>query len=255
MYISKINLNTPKYNVRFNQPKEKKEKTDMQYSVYSNKGLNVYFGGLAKGLDIFEQECISILRKVRTGRMRKFTEDDITEILTSLRKSQKPDQKVETLQSILVLTDENKELNNKTIMQVAKVVSGRPDAERFAVLEYAENDLKNLYEPFTAFAKLPKENQDKLIKILSKISSVNDASLYKTEEARANTLDDLYNHFRILVFAHDDLNHKSKIEALKLLREDRKFFNNTDSYSDNNVKQKVISITDDIFNYFMEDII
>jgi len=66
----------------------------IQTSIYSQKGLTLPFCGIFKGANMFEDNCVVLLRKMREGRCRKFTELDISDIVTSLRQ-EKNSQKIE----------------------------------------------------------------------------------------------------------------------------------------------------------------
>lgn len=249
--FSKKNSEAPNYN------------TNIETSIYNEKGLNVSFGCLAKGQDAVEETCIRLLRKVREGRRRKFAEDDIMEIINDLRGIGKKQDKQNILEEILTLEDENtgSKADKKVIKNVIKLISGKPEDERYGVLEYAMNDLKNGVEPLEAFANLPKEKQDKLIKILSKINDVNEKELFISEKAKDETLDSLYDYFRVVLYADDDLSRLDiskadayKIDKVNLLNQDRKYFNNLNSYSSTSAKQKIITVTNKVLDYFLDNI-
>lgn len=265
MKINSVNFN---YNSVYLKPQNNKKVNDAAAkepytSVYDKKGMNIYFCGLAKGADIIEDECIKLLRKVRTGRSRKFTESDIQEMITSLKKCSNPEEKPVIVQEVLMLEDELscEKPDKNLIKQLVKVLAGKNEKERYGVLEYAENDLKTATEPFGSFARLSNNNQAGLIKILGEISDVNEKKLYKSDEARETLLERMYDLFRMPVYAHEDLSKLSaaeaneyKIEAVKTINHDLNWYKKSDIYTNENAKNKVVSIANNILNYFIENI-
>lgn len=265
MKIDKISFTAPHMNYNNNSVNINSYASERNYqtSVYNTKGLNVYFGSLAKGDDVYENKCIKNLRAVREGRMRKFNEDEIKEIITSLKKVDNPAEKIDVLAEALTLLDEPVTApTTKFIKQIVDVNAGRTEDERFAVLEFAKNELEVATKPFEAFYSISKENQDKLVKILTKISELNENELYESEELRDKTLDSLYDIFRIPVYAHDDLTKSGKVESseiktesLKLLYDELKEVKQADDSLQDVTHKKVVEVTEDIFNYFLDNIL
>lgn len=256
----------PKYMTVSNKISENQPEvsSSIQTSIYNTKGTNIWFGSLAKAQNAIEADCIQLLRKIRENRYRKFAEDDIQTIINDLRKVQKPDEKQHVLEEVLKVEDETSGLkpDKKIIKQLISINSGRPEDERFAILEFAENELQNSTEPLKAFASLPKEKQDKMVKILQKINDINEQNLYKSDNTRNETVNSLYDLFRVLVYTEDDLSKnvikntdKYKIEQLKLLQNDLKYFENYKGYNNDIAKGKVTSTANRIYNYFLENII
>lgn len=265
MHVGKVeNINN---NYRIKHDNVSKVNVDCSKSVdkslYNTPGMNVYFCGLAKGLDVIEENCIKMLRKAREGRCRKFDEYDIRDILISLRKGKNPEQKSEILRDFLFYEDANGvKPDKKLFKQVIDIASDKSESERFALMEYLQNESENVIKPFEAFAKLPKNNQDKLVKILQKIDDVNDKYLFKSDDCRQKIINDLYDTFRVPVFAHDDLTtlkgaeaDSCIVQALKLLREDLKCYERSDDFYDNAAKDKIVSIVKDIYNYTLENLL
>lgn len=234
----------------------------IQTSLYNQKGVNVPFCGLAKGIDIFEEECISFLRQVRENRFRKFDENDIKEMLTSLRKEKTVENKKNILKEVFELEDEELNLPAKQYLKKAlNLIAGRNEEERFALLEFAQHEIKYATQPLEAFSKLPSEKQNKLIKILTKIDSVNEPVFFKTKDKNITITESLYDLFRTLVYAEDDLTKlkttdiaKYKINTYHLLKNDMKYFDNIDGYANEQSKLKVIDVTKAIYEYFLENI-
>ncbi len=101
-----------------------------------------------------------------------------------------------------------------------------------------------------------------MVKILNKINNINEPGLFKSDKARIETIDSLYDLFRVPVYAEEDLRHMSqtqadtyKLEQLHLLRDDVKFFQKDKYYSDDKTKSKVTSTAYQIYNYFLENVI
>lgn len=256
----------PKYTTFSNKNSTKPQEVScgIQTSIYNTRGANIWFGSLAKAQNVIEAECIQMLRKIRENRYRKFAEDDIQTIINDLRKVQNPNEKQHVLEEVLKVEDETSGLkpDKKIIKQLISINSGRPEDERFAILEFAENELQNATEPLKAFVNLPKEKQDKLVKILQKIDDINEQNLYKSDNTRNETVNSLYDLFRVLVYTEDDLSKntikntdKYKIDQLKLLQNDLKYFENYNGYNNNISKEKVTTTANQIYNYFLENII
>ena len=236
----------------------------LQKSLYNEKGVYIPFCGLAKGQDFIEETCISLLRKARENRCRKFTEDDIREILTDLRKTKSPEEKPHIIQE--ALTIENPETGEQPsknfIKNVIKLTAGSHEAERFAILEFAQNELKTAAAPLETFLQLPEDKQSKLTKILKEINDANATELYKTEDTRIETIDSAYDIFRTAVYAHDDISRLGthdadayKIKTLKMLYSDKNYMQNLDVYSCDNAREKIVSIAQNVINYFFENIL
>lgn len=239
-------------------------KPKLDVSIYNQKGLNLPFCGLAKGLDEAEEACIYMLRKVREGRMRKYPENEIKEIITSLRQIKNPEDKKAVLEEIFEVKDEyqGKKLEKDLIKKIIDINANRPENQRYAVLEFAQNEISNSTKPMNSFSKLPKEVQDKLIPILEDIESINERKLFKSTKVQNEIINNLYEEFRVPVYAHEDLNilqgQKAidyKIENAKMLNSDKKYINNLDGYANKTSKEKINTILEKIFNYYMENIL
>lgn len=266
MEVNKINFYTPVTNLGLRLNNQKQEKpsfeNNIQTSLYNQKGLNVSFGSLAKGIDKAEETCIQLLRKVRDGKRRKFAEDDIMEIITSIKKTKNPDDKKNIIEEVLTIKDDSTGLrpSNDIIKKLVKLVADKSEDERFALLEYAENDLKTVIEPLNAFIRMPKEKQNGLINILKDINEVNESNFFKTQDAKNETIATLYEHFRELLYVDEELSHNParakdlKLQTVGILSDDLKYFiNERDKYSNPNAQNKVVKIAHDVLNYFVSN--
>ncbi len=269
MLIQKTNLKKTDLNTNIILDGHKNQGTNIpnnsiQKSLYTQKGVYIPFCGLAKGQDFIEETCIHMLRKVREHRFRKFDENDIREIITSLKKVPTPEEKPHIIQEALILKDESTGENppKSFVKKVINLIAGKPEDDRFAILEFAQQELNKATHPLFEFSQIPENNQTKLIKILKKINNTNETALYKNSEAQSETVDSIYDIFRTVVYAHNDLHKMNtnnansyKLETLKLLYDDKKYMKNLNTYSNENAKIKIIEITDNIINYFIENIL
>lgn len=239
------------------------EENRIDVSLYNQKGLAVPFCGLVKGADYIEENCINFLRKIRESRRRKFDEYDIKEMLDSLRKEQDSTNKEGVLKEVFLIESEDagKTPPKDFIKRTLKLTAGRPEGERFAILEFAQYELNNATKPLEAFAALPVEKQDKLVKILKDINKIDDATFSTMDEPPYQNIDSVYDFFRVLVYAEDDLAKLSKAEAntykvdtYHLIKDDLEFFKKQ-NYPNENIKKKVNTVTQNIYNYFMENIL
>lgn len=267
MQVKKLNIQriySKPYNSSSPEKQNSEKSCGLQNSLYNTKGVYIPFCGLAKGQDFIEESCISLLRKARENRCRKFAEDDIREILTDLRKSKSPEDKPHIIQE--ALTIENPETGEQPsknfIKKVIKLTAGKPEAERFALLEFAQSELKTAAAPLKVFSQLPEDKQTKLTKILKEINNANDKELYKSKDDWIETIDSAYDIFRTAVYAHDDISRLDardadayKIKTLKMLYSDKNYMQNLDVYSCDNAREKIVSIAQNVINYFCENIL
>lgn len=257
--ISAVKIYTLPQTRQINYAPNNKNEQRIETSIYNTKGTNVYFGSLAKAQDAFEAECIQILRKVRNHRCRMFDEYDITEMLGSLKKEQNPENKTNVLKEIFCLECEEygKKPDKNFLKRVLNLTAGRPEDDRFAILEFVQQELIYAKEPLAAFANLPKEKQDKLVKLLKDIDNVNTIN----SEAKYYNPESLYDTFRILVYAEDDLSklkladaNAYKISTYHILKDDMEYFKNL-TYPDENTKKEVLSVAENIQTYFLQNIL
>ena len=237
----------------------------VEVSLYNNKGVSVPFCGITKGADFVEENCIRMIRKVRENRCRKFDESDIKDMIISLRKEKNADNKEGLLKEVFCLEscDDCKLPNKSIIKNVLNVIAGRPQDERFAVLEFSQYEINNATKPMEAFCSLPKAKQDKLIGILKNIESLNTTPVLgeKSGMLDSNVSDALYDSFRVLVYAEDDLSklkpeqiNDYKVKTFHLLKSDCEYFENL-TYPDKKSKLNVKNIVEGINKYFIENIL
>lgn len=266
--INKISI-TPNFQIyKSPQPNNKNSGVSSPYqvetSLYDLKGGNVYFGALVKPHNSIEADCIQFLRKIRENRCRKFTEPDIDDMLQSLNKEKNSEEKVNVLKEIFCLEcDEYGKTPNKNFLkQTLDLISGRKEDDRFAILAFAQHELNNAVKPLEPFYSLPAEKQNKLINILKDINNVTDMGYQGMLNSSDYNLEALYDTFRILVYAEDDLAKLSKQEAVNTykvetfhtLKDSIEYFKSY-NYPNENIKQKVKAAVDNIQQYFLENIL
>ena len=151
MNVNPINLNK-NVNASQSQRAEKPVSSfepEIQTSLYNTKGANVYFGSLAKGADVMEEQCVKILRAARDGMKRRFAENDIEDVLRILKSVKNSEEKPEIIKQVLTLDGEfvEKIPDRDMFKNLVKLIAQRPEHERFAILQFAENELQNSTKP------------------------------------------------------------------------------------------------------------
>lgn len=263
MRVGKIGLNqtiSANNNSFDNKKAVSQPNRTVQTSIYNQKGLTIPFGCTIKGADEIEEGCIKLLRKVREFRRRKFGEDDIKDIIIDLRGVKNQDSRRDILEEVLTIEDESTGSvpNKGFIRKVIQLVSDKTQGERSAVLEYAQNEIKKVNNPLEIVMKLPKDAKDKWVQLLTAIDKVNEHKLFKSQEAQIDTIDSLYELARVPLYAYEDLSNLAnkdanayKVEAIGLLNHDKKWFYNLEGYANRHAKDEVMSVTNKVYNYFM----
>lgn len=268
MNINSVNIHSSLLNCRtFEADKIPNSKSvydsNIQKSLYKNKGMNIYFGCLAKGADIFENECIDLLRSLRLPVKRRFSEYDITDIVEKLKVVKQQEDKKNILMEALELDEEytGKIPSAEFFKKVVGLVAHRPEQERFAILEFAADELKNATKPLETFSKLSAANQDNLCKLLVEIDDVNRQSLFKNDEARENIVGALYDTFRVPMYAQEDISKIDsmgrtvyKNENLQILKEDMDFYKKQDVYADETAKSRILDVVEHILSYYEQNV-
>lgn len=184
-------------------------------------------------------------------------------MLDSLRKEQDSTNKEGVLKEVFLIESEDagKTPPKDFLKRALRLTAGRPEDERFAILEFAQHELNNATKPLEAFAALPVEKQDKLVKILKDINKIDDATFSTMDEPPYQNIDSVYDLFRVLVYAEDDLSklsgsaaNKYKIDTYHMLRDDMEYFNNQ-SYPGENIRNKVNATVKNIYEYFLDNIL
>lgn len=105
------------------------------------------------------------------------------------------------------------------------------------------------------------KNKNKLVKILKDINDINEMPYSNPMTSVEQNLDSVYDLFRVLVYAEDDLSKlsgsaadKYKIDTYHMLRDDMEYFNNQ-SYPGENIRNKVNATVKNIYEYFLDNIL
>lgn len=260
MLVNKVDLNVLNNSNKLPVLNRDNSQTNREFqtSLYNTKGLQVYFKGLVRGVSVAEDLCISLLRNAKNGPYRRFSEDDIQNIITSLKKVEDSGSKIDITYEVLELDESrlDKLPDPKFINKLIKLLADKPQDDHFAILEFAQNDLQKSVKPMEAFFNLPEKKQDDLLVFLRKIDELNDNKFYKSNKAREAAVDSLYDTFKILLYGHEDFNkiHSQtalKTENLEILNADKDYYKNLkNTYRDNKSKDKVISLVNEMTDYF-----
>lgn len=245
MKINCINQSLMNYKYESQKSSNPVFENNIQTSIYNQKGVNLPFCGLFKATNMFEQNCAVLLRKQKDGRCRKFTEFDINDIITSLRNANNPNNMEKFLNDILYALEES-QCDKQSFKRIIKLIAGKSDDELYTVLAFADHELKNAAEPLKAFLELSTEKREKLMPLLERISAVD------TSEETSSAL---YDTFRTLVYAYDDMPklngnslNKYKIDTCNMLKDNIGYFENKSD-------EKAITIAKDIYRYFTDNMI
>ena len=265
MNVNPINLNK-NVNASQSQRAEKPVSSfepEIQTSLYNTKGANVYFGSLAKGADVMEEQCVKILRAARDGMKRRFAENDIEDVLRILKPVKNSEEKPEIIKQVLTLDGESAEKipDRDMFKNLLKLIAQRPEHERFAILQFAENELQNSTKPMEIFTKLPNNVQDDLTKLLVKIDDVNVSFFFKDDDALRSTVDSLYDTFRVALYGHYDIANMDKVfktsyknRNLEILKADRNFYDKSDGFKSESAKRFILNVVDEIIDYFEKNV-
>ncbi len=234
----------------------------IETSIYKNKGVTVPFGAWAKGVNAAEEECITFFRKVRKGRCRKYTEPEIIGFMQELRGGNKDRKMIEVVENVFdvfengtVVADGAKAVPDADFVRNAlKLTKGRGEREYYGVLEFARHELDvSATRPLEALAKMEPEKQDKLVKIIADINSLDDPfeSLHGNG-VDTDTMAGLYDGVRHVAYAAEDLPRLSDAEKLSYFSDvyhDTKFFERTcGEKMSETAKNNVLKVSRDIID-------
>lgn len=222
---------------------------NIQTSIYNQKGVTLPFCARFKPLNMCEEKCVTMLKKIKDGTHQKFKHKDIVEIITILRQENEPKKMEKFLEDVLeVLHDPEYpvEYDKESFKRVLRLTAGKSEEEQGALWGLIGHELENATEPLKTFCELPVEKRQKLMPFLDRISYSN------TSE---DTAGDLYDAFRVLVYADEDMSklsgdalNKYKVETCQILKDDIRFF-------EKNTDEETVSIARDIYHYFTDNMI
>ena len=242
---------------------QKPDCKSVETSIYNTKSSNVWFGGVLRFKNPLEEECAQFLRKVREKRCRKFTDFDISEMLNSLQKENEPSNRKTLLEEIFYIkpVQSGNVPDSAFYKRLLNMISGRPEDERYSILEFAQYEFDRVKNPILSLSKLPEDKQNKLVKILKKINDVDYMYCENSGKCKRYNPEVLYDIFRTLVSAEEDLvklgkqeADSYKIETFHILKSDREYLKKIPC-SDVNVKQKEKIAFDSMMEYLLENIL
>ena len=285
MNIDKINSQTLNIQTQHKAENSKPQaeslpcENSIETSIYNQKGLTLPFCGFWNHTQKFQEECIDLLNSARNGKYKKFTKADIEQILKILEKEPIASERPNILKEAFCLTwDEtipdgvkkidfynidSEEISNKFMKKFLKLVSGRQEEDRLALLEFTKYEMDNgATEPLEAFLKLPENRKQELIPFLRRISELNTPNLYKGEDDGIECAGDLYDYFRSLVYAIDDLSHARLSSGKRAIKEELidvtikdNYFSERLEYPNEKTKKEVLELINDMNEYIMEKIV
>lgn len=279
IYTNNINIQTPqKTENTLAQAESSARESSIETSVYNQKGVQLPFCGLWSMSGRFEQECIDLLNSARNGKLKKFTKADIDQILKILSKEPNTSERPNILKEAFCLTwdetipdgvkkidfyDINCEpIPNKFFKKFLKLVSGRDERDRLALLEFTKYELDNdATEPIGAFLQLPESRKQELIPFLRRITDLNTPDFFDPKPNGIECAGDLYDYFRSLVYALDDLSHTRRAASKREIKEELINITIKDDYfeklqyPDEKTREDVLKLIKDMNDYVLERIV
>ncbi len=242
MQLDSVKFNTYKPLTQSVKPQTPQTDNDtstpkFETSIYKQKGVTIPFCAWAKGLNEVEEECIKLFRKARENRCRKYTEPEIIEFMNIIREGHKGKDQVELVKTLFELDGKIFEKNNdfskifnprkakrrgrpkvkepkkdpidaKLINNILNTTKNRSEQEYYAVLEFANHELNaGAVEPLGAFVNLAPEYQNKFLKLMTEINSINDMEKCPTIQdiVDKDTMFNLYENLRHAIYMTEDL--------------------------------------------------
>ncbi len=218
----------------------------IQTSIYNQKGVTLPFGACRfKPLNICEENCVVMLRKIKDGTRQKFLQGDVNEIMASLRQEKDP-KEMERFLGDLIDALRDTECDKHSFKRLIQLIAGKSEDDKYTILAFADNELKNTVDPLKAFVELPADKQKKLMPFLERIHLA---------EVSEDMTEALYDTFRTLVYAEEDMSklkgdalNKYKIDNCRMLRDNIGYFKNQPD-------KNSVSIAKDIYYYFVDNMI
>ncbi len=228
------------------------EISSVETSIYDKKGLVLPFGCWTKGTNEAEDACITLFRKVRHKRCRKFTEPEIIGFMNELRANprEKDMKKVvnELFMTYKICFEEfGAPLASATpdaalIRNYLKVAKNCDEYERLGLIGFTQHELcEGAAKPLEALAKATPEQQNRFIKIMNDISF--------SKDVEEGTVKVLYDDLRHVIYAAEDLpklDENGKIQYLTDVHSDYKRLLADESFESSSVKERVLDISRDI---------
>ena len=245
MKINGISKNFINYNYQNSQVTTPIYENNIQTSIYNQKGLTLPFGARFKPLNLCEENCVGMLRKINDGTHQRFLQNDVNEIMTSLRKEKDP-KEMERFLGNLIEALQDTECDKHSFKRLIQLIAGKSEDDQYTILAFADHELQNAVEPLKAFAELPADKRERLMPFLNRIH---------LEQSSEKTTEALYDTFRTLVYAEEDMSklsgealNKYKVDTCIMLRDNIGYF-------ENNANENSVLIAKDIYHYFVDNMI
>ena len=251
---------------------------NFETSIYNQKNVTLPFKGLLSTPKYFDNKCIKLLRTARNGRRMLFNEADINRIINILKKESSASERLFILKEAFCLTNddtipdgENKidfydlygePISKKFFKDYLKLVSGRNEDDRMALLDFTKFEMdSDATEPIGAFLKLPESRKQELIPFIRRIAALNMSSFSDSDIDKSEYANNLYDYFRLIVYAIDDLSHtrlasekrRIKNELLEITVNDHSYEDK--EYADEATKNEVLNLIKDMNEYILERIV
>lgn len=245
MKINGISQNLINYNYQNSQVSNPVYENNIQTSIYNQKGVTLPFCARFKPLNFCEGNCVRMLRKIKDGTRQRFLQNDINEIMTSLQKKENPAEMERYLDSLIEALSEI-EYDKHSFKRIIQLTADKSEDEKYTILAFADHELQNAVEPLKAFVELPADKRERLMPFLKRIH---------LDQSSEDTTAALYDTFRTLVYAEEDMSklsgdalNKYKVDTCIMLRDNIGYF-------ENRADENSVSIAKDIYYYFVDNMV
>lgn len=239
--------------------------SNVETSVYKQKGVTLPFGCWAKGQNAAEEACIKLFRKVRNGRLRQYSEPDILSFMQNMKVEQGGSRDtLEELKAILLMYKESAIMNGesslvpnaKYMKNILNITKDRDEREFWGVMEFAKYELDTaVVRPLESIVNAKPEHRDNFIGIMAKINDeVNDPFVIRDEAKRTRIVEGLYDDLRLVMYAAEDaptINANEKLNYISTVFEGLKFLQKKE-FGSEQAKEKVLKISREILNSMID---
>ncbi|MBE7710051.1 MAG: hypothetical protein E7Z93_06365 [Cyanobacteria bacterium SIG32] len=264
---TKVCNNKPQTPVQTIEPQQ------VEKSIYNSKGSNVYFCGMVRGLSYAEEVIADGFREFVANGRRKFNEHDIRDIMDIVKRGKTKEEKEFMLDAVNALLDPveknrldggsvrivTEEVDNKAIKKTLLAMEGKSEEARSAILDFADYEIRHSTDPMTSFIQLPKETQDDLTSFLERIQGVRYGNPMRGEDLGLEAGDSLYDLFKVVMYAHEDLQKLNPAERQKYLLEqldviggDIRHWQKTDEIQSPEQRRQIVNLSKDMLYYFTD---
>lgn len=249
------------------------EPQQVEKSIYNSKGSNVYFCGMVRGLTHAEEIIAEGFREFVQYGKRKFNEHDIRDIMDIVKRGKTKEEKEFMLDAVNALLDPVTkervsgkivrdvavEVDNKVIKKTLLAMEGKSEEAKCAILDFADYEIRHATDPMTSFVKLPKATQDELTGFLERIQSIRYGNPMRGEDLSLEAGDSLYDLFKVVMYAHEDLpklspadRQKYLLEQLEVIGSDIRAWQKNDEVQSPEQRQQIVNLAKDMLHYFTD---